>query len=528
MARDRYRGVSPWVLVGVTMGLFAIRLIVSLLRTGPVLVADEIGYLMNARVLAGGLPGQLQLAPFYHGGYSLLLAPILDLSSNPGIAYRLVLALNAALAASVFPLLYVLLTRCAGVAPRTAIGPAVAGAAYPTITVLSQAAMSENALFPLTCVWLIAVCELVGAGDSHRSVLRAAATAASAAALWAVHGRMITAVILTAAIVGWLGIRRRLRPVPCVTALAVLAAGLWAVHVLDSFLIERNYGGHVANETDVRLSALLHPNALLTAGENLIGQGWYLLVATFGLAALVSASALRSTGVGEAVSDAARGARVMVRMLVALTALLLIVSAAAFPVRSRPDMLIYGRYVGVVAPPLVAVGLVLLSRLRAYPGIRAGLLGAAVLTAIVVLFSATSGHLGSANRLERREPAVRYSSAGAGDPARRCSCGSGRCIPAAPCVHPPRRHHLDGRTQPLPAHHRVRRLESLAAIGAVRLPIGLEQPRPGRGRVPHQVGRLRHRSLRWRPLHDPVVPASHGRAAVPCDPQAAAVAISSE
>src|SRR5215218_1262954 len=88
-----------------TIALFLIRLGLSLLRTGPVLVADEIGYLTNARVIDGGLAGQLEQAPFYRGGYSLLIAPLLELSSSPGFQYHLVLVLNAALAASVFPLL---------------------------------------------------------------------------------------------------------------------------------------------------------------------------------------------------------------------------------------------------------------------------------------------------------------------------------------------------------------------------------------------------------------------------------------
>ena len=141
--------------------LFALRLIVSLIRTGPVLVADELGYLANARVIAGGLAGQLDLAPFYRGGYSLLLAPLISLSSDPTVAYRLVLVLNAALAASVFPLLYLLLSRYASVPPRIAVWAALAGALYPAVTVLSQVAMSENAMFPLVCVWLIAFAGLL-------------------------------------------------------------------------------------------------------------------------------------------------------------------------------------------------------------------------------------------------------------------------------------------------------------------------------------------------------------------------------
>jgi len=379
-------------LIAVTVGLFVVRLALSAFRSGPVIVADEIGYLMNARVLAGGTPGQLQLAAFYHGGYSLLASPLLDLTSQPGVAYHLVLALNAVLAASLFPLLYVLLTRCATMAPRTAIGPALAGAVYPSVTVLSGAAMSENALFPLTCVWLIACCRLLSAREQPRAWIWAVAVGTSAAALWAVHGRMISAVILTTAVAAALGVQRRLRLRLVLIVLAVMAAGLWATHGLDTFLVSHNYGGHVANEADVRLSALLHVHALPTVAENLVGQSWYLIVSTFGLAAVVVAGALRAP------AGVSHQAREVVLILLALTALLLLVSAVSFTDRTRPDMLIYGRYVAVAVPPLVALGLAMLISRQPMPKLRHGLVALAVLTAIVAVFRAASGPLRPASR----------------------------------------------------------------------------------------------------------------------------------
>jgi hypothetical protein len=387
-AANREHRIRAMHLVAITLALFAIRLILTLPRTGPVLVADEIGYLTNARVLAGGTAGQLQLAPFYHGGYSLLLAPLLSLTSEPDTAYRLVLAANAALAAAVFPLLYLLLTRCGGMSSRMAVGPALAGAFYPAITVLSQVSMSENALFPLTCVWLIALCQTARARDLQSGAIWAAAASASAAACWAVHGRMITAVILTVALIGWLALRHRLSVQGAVVALSVLGSGLVATHALDSFLVARNYGGHVANETDVRLSALLHPRAILFAGENVLGQAWYIVVATFGLAAVTCASAMR--GIGRRPTAAEDQILVPARGVTALTGLLLLVSAASFPVRTRPDMLIYGRYVEVAAPPLVALGLALLARAGTLWGTRAAFAAFGAATATVILFRATS------------------------------------------------------------------------------------------------------------------------------------------
>jgi hypothetical protein len=413
------------LLVG-TFVLFAARLIVSLIRTGPVLVADEIGYLTNARVITGGIAGQLEQAPFYRGGYSLLIAPLVGLTSDPTFAYHLVLVLNAALAASVFPLLYLLLTRYGGVRSELALWAALAGAVYPALTVLGQVAMSENALFPLVVVWLIAFGGLLAAQRGGREVAWAVGLGMATGALWAVHNRMIVAVALAVAALIWLAARRHLRPAAALAGLAVIALAFVGVHFLDSYLIDHNYAGSAPDELSERMDSLFQFAGLRTALANLVGQTWYLLVATFGLAAAATSDFLRrqrvppelhqilppADGEFDAVRSGERPAPVL-GVLLALTALLLLVSAAAFPERTRPDMLIYGRYAEIVAPALIGFGLAALNRVwlsfdpdsgkklnhtlwdrrLAWP-----LVGFGALTAIVVLIRATASDPDAPNR----------------------------------------------------------------------------------------------------------------------------------
>lgn len=383
------------LLLGTTV-LFVARLILSLIRTGPVLVADEIGYLTNARVIADGMAGQLEQAPFYRGGYSLLIAPLIELGSSPTFTYHLVLVLNAALAASVFPLLYLLLTRFAGVRPDLAIWAALAGAAYPALTALSQVAMSENALFPLVCLWLIAFGGLLSVRDGRGALAWAAALGAATGALWAVHNRMFVAIAIALAGMIWLTARRRLRPAALALGVAVIALAFYGVHLLDGFLIDDNYAGSAPDELSERMDEILRFGGLRTALANLVGQSWYLLAATFGLAAAAVAdfaSGRRRRGGG----DAERRLPIL-GVLLALTALLLLVSAAAFPERTRPDMLIYGRYAEVVAPALIAFGLVALRRASAWRRFAWPLVGFGALTAVVVLIRATADDPDPANR----------------------------------------------------------------------------------------------------------------------------------
>jgi hypothetical protein len=384
------------VLWGGAIVLLAIRLVLSLARSGPVVMADEAGYLMHARVLAGGMPAEMGSSPFYRGGYSLLLAPVVGLGDDPVLAYHGVLVVNALLAASLVPLLFVLLTRCFDVARGPAAWAAVAGAAYPSVTALSQVALSENLLFPLMVAWLLAAGLLLRRPSAGAAV----AAGACAALLWAAHGRMVVVAGLTAAMLPALAILRRRRDdaaasgtrrrhdlLVAASGLIVLAGGLAGGSVLNSHLLERNYDGPRLDETERALSSLGSLDGIVAVLENLAGHGWYLLVATLGLALLLFAGEVPAACMRFARREPKTGDAVL--LLTALTTVgLLLASALWFSIRDRPDQLVYGRYVEPVAPVLIAVALGVLARTAPIPRPRALVLGLAGLTAVVAVVRA--------------------------------------------------------------------------------------------------------------------------------------------
>jgi hypothetical protein len=206
---------------------------------------------------------------------------------------------------------------------------------------------------------------------------------------------MIAAVVIAVAVLLWLAMRRSLRPSAAAVALAVLALALLGTHLLDSFVIDHNYGGSASDEASERIGDFLSLSGMRTAAANLLGQAWYLIVATFGL----SAALLADFVLGRRRAGEGRPAPV-IGVLLALTGLLLLISAAAFPERTRPDMLIYGRYTEVAAPALVAFGLAALARARLPSWRQASrpLLGFCLLTAAVVLIRATGSEPDAANR----------------------------------------------------------------------------------------------------------------------------------
>ena len=145
--------------------------------------------------------------------------------------------------------------------------------------------MSENLLFPLTVAWLLAFAQAAEhAWRPARAGWAEAFGFGAAAALWATHGRMIVAVALSAvALCAPQGGRRLPLRSPRGRG-GALATGILRCALIDSYLVERNYGGRDLDEASTRLSAISNLDDLLAVAGNLVGQTWYLLVATRGLA----------------------------------------------------------------------------------------------------------------------------------------------------------------------------------------------------------------------------------------------------
>jgi hypothetical protein len=175
------------------------------------------------------------------------------------------------------------------------------------------------------------------------------------AALWAVHGRMVVAVGVTA-MAFLVAAKRRLPTASLLAGIAALATGLLATRPLQELARKRTYDGRRVDEAGAVLRGLDDPEAILAVLRNLVGHTWYLAVATAGLAAVVGLGAAQQ-GLGRR-RTAVDAPSVL---LLATTAGLLVISAAWFATVTRPDQLIYGRYVEPVTPVLVAVGLTRLS-----------------------------------------------------------------------------------------------------------------------------------------------------------------------
>lgn len=390
------------LLVGGTVALTALHLWiardVSLPRRGP---GDQWGYVGNARFLAGDPHTYvLPYFPYFSYGYSLVLAPLIRVFHDPADLFVAIKVLNAALAASVLPLLH-LFGRCVLRASRT---PALAGAAVgslvPPLVAHPSSILAENLVLPLAVATVLACWLFLTERPAWQRLLFAPAM------VWLhiSHNRFAVALPLFFLLLV-VATRNGLAPRRLALANAGLAVTLLVVaQVVRDRIVELRWvdgietpQGPAADALEVLRSRHLAQEYLLEA----VGQAWYLAVGTLGLAAIGIWAVGRHVLPERADACPAARAGSLARMLrdpQRLTALFLLAAATGVfatstyfftRVANGSEGFVAGRHNDSFVPMWVAAGTVLLVAERSAARLRTLALGTAglvaALTAVLLL-----------------------------------------------------------------------------------------------------------------------------------------------
>jgi len=385
---------APWApaarLLAACAALLALHLFISRGMSVPVLYSDEMGYLANARFLAGvGAVPQLP-TPFCHFGYSLLLVPSYWLGATPEGVYRSALALNAVLAVLHFLVLYALGRSLFALERRDACLMALVTSLYPALLLQSSLAWTET-LFPLLFSAWVGLAVLADRRPSLGVVLVFVAVGAF---LYTTHPRGLAAVPVTLGFAVWLRIRGRIGSTTLLAAVGLQLAGFLLTEMENRRLHQALWSWNtesVATRSLDMLTAL----GTIAFGSQLVmtvaGQLWYLLCASVGLVvpgAALLVSMLRPRQRRGA--EAAVGGPIAPAAVAVLGALgILLVSSLHLSRGDRLDQLVYGRYNEAFLPVFLLAGLVWVLRAQQLRDIRRALGGAglaiAVLTVLLVL-----------------------------------------------------------------------------------------------------------------------------------------------
>ncbi|WP_433131711.1 hypothetical protein ACQPWW_11010 [Micromonospora sp. CA-240977] len=357
----------------------------------PIAHTDEDSYLNTARALAGG-PGGFSSENdlLRRVGYPMLISPAFLGDRDFGDSYRIVQLINAMANSTLLPLAYLLGRRLLRLRRSYALLGAVAAATLPATAFYAGIAMIDTVMAPLVVAWLLAV---------HRWIERPGPLAAATVGLLVggfhlLHSRGLVIVAVHAGLVLLLFLRRRIGP-PAVLAalLPVLAMALVNAAVIR-YLGDRVYllGSTPGGST---VEAVASVQGVVRVGAGVGTQLWYLVVITFGMAGVAWAAAVRELWRPRH-GDAARwtmGVALVVTVGVAGGASVILAG-----ITGKPLDAIYGRYVQMLAPFWLLVGLgVLLTAghrvvLRRAAVAVALLVGGGALIAVRLSYVASQGH----------------------------------------------------------------------------------------------------------------------------------------
>ncbi|MGW7443738.1 hypothetical protein [Kitasatospora sp. NPDC054795] len=353
------------------------RLVLVRSMSFPSVHPDEDSYLALARVLAGGSATEIPVGVVVPGGYPLLISPALRLADDPATAYHLVMGVNAAVNALVFPLAHVALRRL-GLNRRRSYAFAAATALLPPVVFYSQFVMTDAVLPVLVLAWLLCLHGWLADGPLRRRAWHAVGAGASAGCAMAVHDRGGVVVALTAAVLLGVLLLRRAPRRATAAGLAALGLGVLGAELLSAWL----HAQFTVPDSDVGGSlwkGLTDPAIALQTLARAAGQVWYFIASTWGIGGLAVVACLG------AVFDRRppRELRITGGVLVALLFGTALAASAALPLDGRVDDWVYARYTSYLVPAAFVAGVAVLAGY----GRRALVRTAAVAAGLVLLLA---------------------------------------------------------------------------------------------------------------------------------------------
>jgi hypothetical protein len=365
----------------VAIAAFWMQLVVIPIRR-PLIMPDEAGFLLNTRRLGAGAPPS---GLDYFPGYSALITPFASATASPEALTTIVQVINGVLLVSAALLAMALARRLHPELSEAAIaGIGVVTAAYPAYRLFAAFALSENLLVPSTILLVLLFERLL----RRATPIDGLVFGLFAGLAFSIHARAV-ALTLAALIAALTFVRGR----QLAASLTGLAAGTAASVALVAFTVDSSVdtgGPRTSAGTALRDAGSV--NGLLDVASSAIGQVFYLLVATVGIAGLGGwwfADQLRNqrgiSGHGQANRTTAGVAVLSILILFGSLGV-----SSLFLAGGTGDLAIYGRYGEGVLLPFLVAGLVQISGLPHLTNRRAALIAMAILL-LAGLLLATRG-----------------------------------------------------------------------------------------------------------------------------------------
>ncbi len=358
---------------------------------------DEPAQLAIARFVGGGTRWNMHNHSVWRPLFGTLFAPVYWFTDDPVIVLRTALALNAILGGVAAALLVFVARRLTPMSAAWCAGCAVVVALSPGVIFTTNFVFSESLVAPLYLATLLSLLRF----QESPTLATGVGAGVLAAAAFGAHSRMLPLALVTLGVVLWALVRRRLRVLHAVVVGAVTIAGVYLVSAYTRYVVDRLWNEpSTRNSSDGVIEQLQNRSAVLVA---LLGQTWYLLVASLGVVVYGAVVLVRSVVDRESTPPTVPAPRRSDAVLVLVTVSVFVALSSVFMSdRWRSDQLVYGRYNDAIITPVLVVGLAAL--VGAIPLRRLAVVAAAAATATMgtglLLWSLRSEVLSESNGVE--------------------------------------------------------------------------------------------------------------------------------
>ncbi len=317
--------------ISIYVAFFAVWVLMTRGAVSPLIYPDEAGYIGWARELAGRIGETWRYLP----GYGLLLSPIFWFTNDVLQAYPVIVFINCLMGAAIPVLFYSILGNV--LEGKKRLLGAVAAGLYPAWLLYGNLALSEVFLTFLYTLLLWSIC--------HWDKSKWSWIVSLLCCVWMVasHGRSGAVILgVLAAFCGyaWDKPWRKKALFSCGVVL-ILAAVTGMAYLFGT---ESVNGVHLREQL-VRLFSL---NGLWNSFSTLLSQSYYLMLSTFGVAAL---------GVWQGITVLKKKNNPAVWFILVTLLFSMLLSAVFMNHHEKPDHILYGRYNEFVLGGILLLGM---------------------------------------------------------------------------------------------------------------------------------------------------------------------------
>jgi hypothetical protein len=331
---------------------------IALRMSGPTVHPDEWGSLINGQVLIGHTEAPIPTGSFYPAGYGLVTGLGAFLTGSMAGAYRFSLLANVVCAVAT--------AWSAGYLARRGFGASKSMSRLVMALVFVMPGTLVSAMFSwpeiaIRLAYVGLVLAVVSVSRS-RSMTRVASLGLYVGLLPGLHGRFTLLVPIVGLVVLWWLVEAMITRMTAVVTLVTTATGYLLARSMNRFVKSAVYLESY-NQENRLLGRLFRPSVWPALLRTMVGQSWYLVATTFGLAAVGVVYAVLTLKRGPSLRTIVRDPeRTGLLFVVVATTSVIFTGGLQLLYGNRGDHLIYGRYVEMLAPVLIALACVGLER----------------------------------------------------------------------------------------------------------------------------------------------------------------------